>query len=251
MPRPSPRAQALDKPRCGAKKRAGGTCRQFAGERTAHPGEGKCWRHGGVQAHGDARVTTGLHSPYLRTSNARIRALIEEQERNPDPLNLLPEVAALRALFLDFINRWEEITEALLAWHASWQLTRRPLPEDKLLAFEAVIAEWEIALAEQGENATDKQKGDIASARAFVNVLRGADDALKPRKMLDVTAAHQILGQVGTMVERIEKIRLARKIEVVSDEVRLRLRRQIALINEQETWTARELLDRLGAEVWL
>jgi hypothetical protein len=32
---------------CGAKKKNGEPCRAFAGQKTDHPGIGKCWKHGG------------------------------------------------------------------------------------------------------------------------------------------------------------------------------------------------------------
>lgn len=199
---------AVDRPRCGAKRRKGGGCTRGAGERTVHPGQGKCWMHGGTKA-GDPRLK---HGRYSSIDRPRIRELIEAHERDPDPLNLLPEIAALRALFQDFIERYEVNTEALLAWHASWQITRRPLPEEQLMAFEAVIAEWENSLAEQGEDATEKQKGDVELARSFVKILRGEDAAQRPRTVMDLSDAAGILGEIGKMVERVEKARAANAI---------------------------------------
>jgi hypothetical protein len=125
--------------------------------------------------------------PLLVDRAAAIRDLIAAHEADPDPLNLLPEIAALRALFQDFIERYETMTAALLAWHASWQITRRPLPEEQLLGFEAVIAEWENALGELGENATDKQRLDLEAARKFVSILRGADAEQRPRQIMDLS----------------------------------------------------------------
>ena len=45
-------AKHSDKPRCGAKKRSGGTCQNFAGQATDHPGYGQCSRHGGATESG-------------------------------------------------------------------------------------------------------------------------------------------------------------------------------------------------------
>jgi hypothetical protein len=199
---------AVDRPICGAKTRAGGRCKFPAGMRTTHPGQGKCYRHGGTKP-GDPRLKSGRYSSIERP---RIRDLIAAHEADPDPLNLLPEIAALRALFQDFIERYETMTEALLAWHASWQITRRPLPEEQLLGFEAVIAEWENALGELGENATDKQRLDLEAARKFVSILRGADAEQRPRQIMDLSSAAGILGEIGKMVERVEKARAANAI---------------------------------------
>jgi hypothetical protein len=43
--------KAKDKPdddKCGAKTKAGGSCRHPKGFRTDHPGSGRCYRHGGA-----------------------------------------------------------------------------------------------------------------------------------------------------------------------------------------------------------
>jgi hypothetical protein len=90
-----------------------------------HVGEGKCWMHGGVKE-GDARVK---HYRYSSIRRERIAELIAEHQRDPDPLNILPEIAALRALFQEFVERYDENTEALLAWHASFALTRIRCPK--------------------------------------------------------------------------------------------------------------------------
>jgi hypothetical protein len=191
-------------PTCAAKTRRGTLCSKAAGWRTPHPGQGRCYLHGGK--------TPIKHGRYSTITRTRIRDLIEQHEADADPLNIFPEIAALRALFQEFIERYDEHTEALLAWHASWQLTRRPLPEDKLMAFEAIVAEWEISLAEMGEAATEKQTSDAAAARKFIQILRGEDLEAKPRTILDLTDAYRVLGEIGKMVERVEKARSANAI---------------------------------------
>ena len=190
---------------CGAKaRRTGRPCGNVAGFRTPHVGEGRCYLHGGLNPI--------KHGRYSTITRERIRDLIAAHEADPDPLNILPEIAALRALFQEFIERYDENSEALIAWHLSWQLTKRPLPEEKVLAFEAVVSEWEIALAESGDEATTKQQDDAASARAFIQLLRGQADEAKPRTVLDLTDAYRVLGEIGKMVERVEKARSANAI---------------------------------------
>jgi hypothetical protein len=113
-----------------------------------------------------------------RSSGERIRDLIAAHEADEDPLNILPEIAALRALFQEFIERYDEQTEALIAWHLSWQLTKRPLPEEKVMAFEAIVEpSGRSASPRWARTATAKQKGDAESARAFIKLLRGEDAA--------------------------------------------------------------------------
>lgn len=199
----SPQAGTAVSAYCGAKTRKGSPCTKAAGWRTPHAGIGRCYLHGGL--------TPVKHGRYSTIKHERIRDLIAEQEADPDPLNVFPEIAALRALFVDFIERYAINTEALLAWYASWQVTKRPLPDEKVMAFEAIVDEWAINLAESGEDATDKQRADLEAAQEFIKLLRGeAND--RPRQILDIADAHKILGELGRMVERVEKIRSANAI---------------------------------------
>jgi hypothetical protein len=43
---------------CGAKKRKGGKCRLYAGQRTDHPGVGHCYLHGGATPNGKKHAVT-------------------------------------------------------------------------------------------------------------------------------------------------------------------------------------------------
>jgi len=64
-------------------------------------------------------ITSGRYADRLR--HPAIAALMVEFENDPDPMNLFSELAASRSLFVDYVNRYETYTEALLAWHESWQ----------------------------------------------------------------------------------------------------------------------------------
>jgi hypothetical protein len=202
---------AVDVVRCGAKTRKGTPCRNGAGFRTVHAGAGKCYLHGGLQP-GDGRLKSGRWSI---VKHERVRELVEHfanPETGGDPLDIFPDLHLVRALCLDFIERYMEFTEGLLAWHADWSLRQRPLPEDLLLSFESVVSEWEIALAEQGEEATAKQKADAGAARDFIKILRGVDESPKPRVVLDISDAVRHLDTVSKMVEREEKKRSANAV---------------------------------------
>jgi hypothetical protein len=144
-------------PRCGAKTRSGGPCKQALGARTDHPGVGRCWLHGG-----DTPVKHGMRSVVHKT---RLADLIEKHLQNPDPLNLLPEVAQLRAFAEDLMNRWDEIygpDGALLAWHESYN----------------------VRLGKDGEE---------------------LPVAPKPRQLPDFSAVSTVVDRVGAMVDRIQK----------------------------------------------
>ncbi len=237
---------------CGARlRKKDRTCRHIAGFRTAHPGTGRCYKHGGIRKGADGhpadrRVVTGRYST---VQHVRLRELIEQHAADPDPLNLLPEVAALRALFQEFIERYDVHTSALLAWHASFQLTRRPLPPELVTALGNVIDEREIQLKEMDEPALEAL-GDCKRARDLLAYLQGKEPEGKPHVVLDLTDAYRVLGEVGKMVERIEKIRLGRVLTTVSPEVQDRLRRQVVLIGERKEWKSTELLELLGKAVW-
>jgi hypothetical protein len=107
---------------CGAKTRPGAKhpqCHQRAGHRTDHVGQGRCRLHGGATPITSGRGSRNT-SRYGGVNRPRVKQLIEEMEAVTDPLNTLPELAAARATFVDFLERYDEFTEALLAWHASF-----------------------------------------------------------------------------------------------------------------------------------
>lgn len=102
---------------CGARLKNGpGTCTKAAGWRTDHPGEGRCYLHGGA-------TPPKTHGRYSQIQRAGLRERIERFEADPDPLNLGAEIALLRAFLEDLIERWDAIygpDGALLAWHESF-----------------------------------------------------------------------------------------------------------------------------------
>jgi hypothetical protein len=134
---------------CGATtKSSGKPCTKSAGWRTDHPGVGKCYLHGGK--------TPIAHGRYSGIKRPRLAELIAKFETDPNPLDILPEVLLLRALITDYVERYDEMTDAILAWHESYvnkQMTPNP----------------------------------------------------KPTQILDILSAAKFIGQIGALVERIEK----------------------------------------------
>lgn len=100
---------APERPRCGATTRRGTPCRFVAGYKTDHVGTGRCHLHGGK--------SLVRHGRYSRIKRQELAELIAHYEADPDPLNLFAELAAARALFVDWIDRYETFADALLAWH--------------------------------------------------------------------------------------------------------------------------------------
>lgn len=77
-----------------------------------------CRMHG---AGGKSKPNLGAirHGRYSRLKTEQLRSLIAEYENDPDPLNLMAELAASRALFQDFTERYVESTDALILWSRS------------------------------------------------------------------------------------------------------------------------------------
>jgi hypothetical protein len=103
-----------DDKHCNALKRRGGLCQQPPGFKTPHPGVGRCKFHGGCTPvkHGASSSVYALR-PTIGEAVERFLAL-------ENPLDLSSELATMRALAEDFINRYQEWRDALLAWHASY-----------------------------------------------------------------------------------------------------------------------------------
>jgi hypothetical protein len=179
-------------------------CRHRAGWRTDHPGTGRCTLHGGS--------TPIRHGIYSKIHHERLADLVREAEQKQDPLDTLGELALARALVVDFINRHEQYTEALLAWYASFSKTARPIAAEKEEAFRSVVAEYEILLEEARDGGTDGQLSDVKLAREYIDALSAQDDAERPRKVSDIADAAKILDVISKMVERIEKARNANAI---------------------------------------
>jgi len=82
---------------CGGKTRAGGLCKRPAGWGTDHAGQGRCKLHAGVSA-------TVTHGRYSKIKRPEIKAVIEQYQTDPDPLNLLPELAFLRSVLHNYVD---------------------------------------------------------------------------------------------------------------------------------------------------
>lgn len=189
--------------RCGAVRRQGGEpCGLRAGWGTDHLGVGRCKLHGG-----SVPIKSGRYS---KVKNTRLKELIAEHEADPDPLNMEPELAAMRALFEDFINRYEEFKDAILAWHASFS--------DEYLqeigAIQARRGQDLRELAGLAERLTEEEGGfDLteqlhdAYSLGYATGQSRIPDPLhyqkKPRFLLDISDAHRILTDATRIVQRI------------------------------------------------
>ena len=171
-------------PTCGAITRDGSPCSNAAGKGTSHPGEGRCKYHGGV---GQIR---GTRYEQLSTT-PRLGELIDQFAADTDPLNLSHELHLLRALVSDYVERYDETTAALLAWHASFDT-----------GFLKEMQLWRERLAKYLEEA---ERIGREPDEAFPLPPQPEEYAQKPRQMVDITAAAGLINQIGAMADRIEK----------------------------------------------
>lgn len=172
-------------PTCGARRnKTGALCKRPAGWGTDHPGEGKCKLHGGVGQKPSTRYQLANASPTLQQA-------IEQQQTDPDPLNLLPDLLLARALLSDGIERHSQATAAIIAWHAS-----------HTSGFEEAVTLWREQLAQyleavqQGHSEPEMGPPPPPIPEAFEN---------KPRQLPDLAAFITLIDRVTGIVERIQK----------------------------------------------
>lgn len=147
----------------------------------------------------------GLHAKKY-TENDRLQALIEKHLENPDPTNLLTTLAKAEALFEDWLDRFETYAAQLDAWHRSYaERGRAAASENKILALESLLDEYDALLNERGE-ATDKQETDLRACRELLHALKTPDtDEGKPRRLMDIADGHKILLTIAKITDSINK----------------------------------------------
>jgi len=170
--------------RCTAhRKKDGQPCGKWA-----RKGYAVCAVHGAgyTERPGGAPMASGRYS---RLQHARLREVFHQFLTDEKPLDLYGELAMLRALVQDFIDRYSHWRDALLAWHASFTWKPEEHPEETapvaLKPREVLdIADAYRILAEIGrmvERIDALERGPLLSQRDMANALR---------KMADVVDRH-------------------------------------------------------------
>lgn len=236
-------------PLCGADTSAktgipGSTCRKTAGWGTDHKGQGVCRLHGG-----STPIKHGLRSRYAAITRPRIRALLESFEGDTEPENLLPEVHLLRALILDFVERYDTQTEALLAWHASfnpqfdvefarWLAMYRHWDEGYL----TWKAQWK-AYQETVERVQHHYKGGWPEPPPIqvYDEPPPPPEPLhfqnKPRDVPDILSVGKFIATIGALVERVYKARQEGSITMAT------LDAVIERYGEEATYAVRDVVE--------
>lgn len=192
-------------------------CGARAGAATEHPGAGRCKKHGGTSNITAGRRINGT-GRYSGLKLESIREGFERHAQDPEPLNQLAELAAARALFEDWINRYTEWAEALLAWYASFQESGRPISADRLHCLNYIVDEYE-DLVVRGYEEEDEARTDgelrIKQARELLDVLAAPVEGMRPRKIMDIAIARQLLDSINTQIANIkmheEKMHISRR----------------------------------------
>lgn len=183
-------------------------CYSRAGSGTNHKGYGRCRLHAGN--------TPASEQRYAALLNPVIAELVAQFLDDPDPLDLRAELAAARALFKNFIDEYGSISEALLAWYASFDKKRRGLHDHPLYNIEAVEEAVKLLggvppkdreqlheVLEAGvERAREKRTRQMLEAGVeFANDLK----VEKPVKIRDISYGVTILKVVQGLVDTIIK----------------------------------------------
>lgn len=182
------------KPKCGANaKSTGKPCQNPAGFKTDHPGEGRCHIHGGK-----SQVKSGRYSSIKRK---RIAELLKEFRTDPDPLDVTEELHLLRALVLDYVERYDEVTDLLSAWHNSFG----PVFQDALRVWRDEYADWREKMTDIYEDGwQDVEARGLPEPPVLPDPLEHQN---KPRQVIDILQVGNFIDKITRIVERSEKMK--------------------------------------------
>jgi hypothetical protein len=156
--------------KCKAKnKKTGERCGKWANDGyevcTVHgAGTKKRVAEGTRKSPAESGLKTGRYS---KLKSDRFRNLIEQHEADGNPLDILPELAAARAVFEDFVNRYDEYTNALLAWHKSFENHPKIMGVKMIEALTNVIEQCE-NIASRDDELEPQLEEDLNASKAFI-----------------------------------------------------------------------------------
>lgn len=205
--------KVYDGPLCGdfggRKRGTDDPCTQAAGWGTDHAGTGRCKLHGGANT--GRPVEAGKYSRYGIIKSGEAKRYRQHFEADPDPLNLLPDVLELRVRIADFCDRYDDLTEALLAWHGSYTIEWAKASQD----WQKEYADWHATYAERLERVRELRKNDHVEIDDPPMPPDPGDMLQKPRKVVDILQAGQFLGMVGGLIDKINRHETEGKITLL------------------------------------
>jgi hypothetical protein len=189
-------------PQCSRIKKDGQQCKGIAVK-----GKSVCRMHGGT---GGGQIKSGRYS---KLQHERLKSLFEEHQADENPLDTLPELAMTRAIFQDFIQRYERHSQALIAWHEDWKENRtdqiNPTLIKNILNY---LDHYENLRADHTEDFSDQEVQMFERAKGALRNMLEPRSQTKPTQILDIADAYRIVSEVTKMVERIEKTNAASAI---------------------------------------
>jgi len=108
------------KPACMGRNRWSDTyCKNLPGKGTNHPGVGRCRFHAGCTP-----TMVQMHRYDTSHFSSRVQQLFEEFRNDPQPYNMLNELAMLRSVAVDYLERHAFIDKALTQWAMQVEMGR-------------------------------------------------------------------------------------------------------------------------------
>lgn len=162
---------------CGKKKSDGTKCTRPKGYGVKGVSDGPCKHHGGAAA-----KASRTHGMYSTIKSDRVKKLLKRvRKAEHDVMDLAPEAELIRALTIDFLERYDEMQSALLLWHDTVDGTTHSL-------IRAV---------------------DAGDAKGVQKLLKRLDKSFnkRPTRILDIADVSVLVDRIGRTVERIHKIR--------------------------------------------
>lgn len=128
-------------------------CDNRPGEKTKHPGYGRCWIHGG-----DTGV--GVTKRYRLRTRAELRERVDAHFGAEQPLDLYEELALNRALYETAIEEHDEFRTAITMWYRSFEKENRGL-HDAPLYHAATVSRMMEEATQRGDDPTKMTMRDL------------------------------------------------------------------------------------------
>jgi hypothetical protein len=183
---------------------------------------GRCKFHGGATP-----VKSGRYSTVKRK---RIAELLKEFRADPDPLDITEELHLLRALVLDYVERYDEVTDLLSAWHSSFG----PAFQDALRIWRDEYGDWREKMTDIYEDGwQDVEVKDLPEPPVLPDPLEHQN---KPRQVIDILQVGNFVDKITRIVERSEKMKQEGAVSLKT------LDQYLTRLGEEVVATAREVI---------
>jgi hypothetical protein len=167
---------------------------------------------GGVPGNRDGTGRPITHGRYSKKHRETLGTLAENMAAIEDPLNLFPELAQLRAHYVDFINRYDDYNQALLAWYATTRPDYKAVTDDGVQWPAAPPPTRPLDLADGV-----RILSEISKVVKRIEGIRG-------RNTISRADFHRVMQEIGRSVEIAVDSQVPEQAEVIKSEISRRLR---------------------------